>query len=117
MTGKEADREFVEYVVKALVDQPEKVKVERKIDERGVLIELTVAPEDMGKVIGKSGQTAKSIRTLLRVVGAKHNARVNFKIVEPEGKGVVRTETEEKKEEKVEEAREEKSDIEKELGV
>lgn len=79
------DQEFVEYIVKAIVDSPEKVKVERKVDEMGVLIELTVDPTDMGKIIGKEGRTAKSIRTLLRVLGAKNNARVNLKIIEPEG--------------------------------
>jgi len=81
----EKDQEFVEYVVKAIVEQPDKVKVERKIDELGVLIELTVDPEDMGKVIGKDGRTAKAVRTLLRVLGAQNNARVNLKIIEPEG--------------------------------
>ena len=81
----EKDQEFVEYVVKAVVEQPDKVKVERKIDELGVLIELTVDPEDMGKIIGKDGRTAKAIRTLLRVIGAQNNARVNLKIIEPEG--------------------------------
>ena len=79
------DQEFVEYVVKAIVDSPDKVKVERKVDEMGVLIELTVDPTDMGKIIGKEGRTAKSVRTLLRVLGAKNNARVNLKIIEPEG--------------------------------
>ncbi|HLB32078.1 MAG TPA: KH domain-containing protein [Patescibacteria group bacterium] len=79
------DQEFVEYVVRAIVDLPDKVKVERKVDEMGVLIELTVDPTDMGKIIGKEGRTAKSIRTLLRVLGAKNNARVNLKIIEPEG--------------------------------
>lgn len=82
---EEHDKEFVEYIVKEIVDNPDKVTVERKIDEMGVLLELTVAPEDMGKVIGKEGNTAKSIRTLLRVLGAKNNARVNLKIIEPEG--------------------------------
>lgn len=81
----EKDQEFVEYIVKALVDNPDKVETNRTIDERGVLIELKVEPSDMGKIIGKEGKTAKSIRTLLRVVGAKNNARVNLKIVEPEG--------------------------------
>lgn len=79
------DKNFVEYVVKAIVDNPDKVQVERKVDEMGVLIELTVAPEDMGKIIGKEGQTAKAIRTLLRVLGAQINARINLKIIEPEG--------------------------------
>ncbi len=85
MAKMEKDQEFVESVIKSLVDHPEDVKTERKIDEMGVLITLHVHPEDMGQVIGRSGATAKSIRTLLRVVGAKNNARVNLKIVEPEG--------------------------------
>lgn len=80
----EKDQEFVEMVVKAIVDNPEKVKTERKVDEMGVLIELTVDPADMGKIIGKEGRTAKSVRTLLRVLGAKERARVNLKIIEPE---------------------------------
>lgn len=79
------DQEFVEYVVKAIVDQPEDVKAERTVDEMGVLITLKVNPQDLGQVIGRQGQTAKSIRTLLRVVGAKNHARVNLKIYEPEG--------------------------------
>src|SRR3990167_7139372 len=94
------DQEFVEYVVRAIVDLPDKVKVERKVDEMGVLIELTVDPTDMGKIIGKEGRTAKSIRTLLRVLGAKNNARVNLKIVEPEGGREVKVEEKAEKEEK-----------------
>jgi len=85
MAAKEADQEFVEYVVKALVTNPDAVQVARSVDDMGVLLELTVDPADMGKVIGKAGATAKSIRTLLRVLGAKSDARVNLKIVEPEG--------------------------------
>src|SRR4051812_41501333 len=81
----EQDQQFVEYIVKALVDHPEDVKTERVVDEMGVLITLHLNPEDMGQVIGRMGQTAKAIRTLLRVVGAKHKARVNLKIYEPEG--------------------------------
>ena len=81
----EKDQEFVEYVVKAIVEMPDKVQVERKIDERGVLLELTVDPADMGKIIGKDGRTAKAVRTLLRVLGAQNDARVNLKIIEPEG--------------------------------
>lgn len=81
----EADKEFVENVVKAIVDHPDDVKTKRSVDEMGVLIELSVHAEDMGKIIGKEGRTAKSIRTLLRVLGAKNNARVNLKIIEPEG--------------------------------
>lgn len=80
------DQEFVEYVVKALVDNGDKVKVDRRVDEMGVLITLDVASEDMGKVIGRDGATAKALRTLLRVVGMKNNARVNLKINEPEGR-------------------------------
>ncbi|MEI7749401.1 MAG: KH domain-containing protein [Candidatus Moraniibacteriota bacterium] len=85
MTESNKDQEFIEYVVKALVDHPEEVKVSRKVDEMGVLITLDVHPEDMGMVIGREGMTAKSLRTLLRVIGAKNNARVNLKINEPEG--------------------------------
>ena len=85
MTRKETDVEFLEYVVKSIVDHPDDVKVDRKVDEMGVLISLELNPEDMGQVIGRQGATAKAIRTLLRVIGAKNNARVNLKIVEPEG--------------------------------
>lgn len=81
----ERDQEFLEYAVKALVDNPDAVKSERVIDQMGVLLTLTVAPEDMGKIIGKSGKTAEALRILLRVVGMKHNARVNLKINEPTG--------------------------------
>ena len=79
------DRDFIEYVVKMLVDNPDDVKVERKIDEMGVLITLDVNPKDMGMVIGREGMTAKALRTLLRVIGARNSARVNLKINEPEG--------------------------------
>ena len=79
------DTQFLEYVVKALVDNPNDVKIERTVDEMGVLITLKVSQEDLGQIIGRQGQTAKSLRTLLRVVGAKHHARVNLKIYEPEG--------------------------------
>ncbi len=85
MTENAKDREFVEYVVKMLVDHPDDVKVERKIDEMGVLITLDVNSEDMGMVIGREGVTAKALRTLLRVIGARNNARVNLKINEPVG--------------------------------
>lgn len=83
MTPKDA--EFVEYVVKSIVDHPEEVKAERRVDEMGVLVTLSVHPDDMGMVIGRDGSTAKALRTLLRVVGARNNARVNLKISEPEG--------------------------------
>lgn len=81
----EFDQEFVEYIVKGIVNNPEDVRTERTIDERGVLITLFINQEDMGYVIGRSGQTARSIRTLLKIVGAKNDARVNLKIHEPEG--------------------------------
>lgn len=80
-----SDKEFLEYLVKSLVDNPSAVKVSRVVDEMGVLLTLDLSPEDMGKVIGRMGNTAKAIRTLLRVVGMKNNARVNLKINEPEG--------------------------------
>jgi len=82
---EEQDQAFVEYVVKSLVDNPDDVRTERSVDEMGVLITLHINPNDMGQVIGRMGQTAKALRTLLRVVGAKHKARVNLKIYEPEG--------------------------------
>lgn len=85
MAEKFADQEFLDFVTKALVTNPKDVKVERSIDERGVLLTLHLNPEDMGAIIGRGGQTARAIRTLLRVVGAKNNARVNLKIHEPEG--------------------------------
>ena len=81
----EADQQFVELIVKAIVNNPNDVKTARIIDERGVLITLDVNQADMGYVIGRQGQTARSIRTLLKIVGAKHNARVNLKINEPVG--------------------------------
>ena len=81
----ELDAQFLEHVVKSLVDNPNDVKIDRTVDEMGVLLTLDVNPADMGKVIGRSGNTAKAIRTLLRVVGMKNNARVKLKINEPEG--------------------------------
>jgi len=81
----EQDQQFLEYVVKALADHPEDVKITRVVDEMGVLLTLSVHQDDMGKVIGRSGATAKAIRTVLRVVGMKNDARVNLKIEEPEG--------------------------------
>lgn len=85
MNTMDKDKEFLEYVVKTLVDNPSDVKIDRKVDEMGVLITLKTNPADMGKIIGRSGNTAKAIRTLLRVVGMKNNARVNLKIEEPDG--------------------------------
>ncbi len=80
-----ADKNFLEFVIKALVDNPDDVKVDRKVDEMGVLLTLKVNQANMGQVIGRNGNTAKALRTLLRVVGMKHNARVTLKIEEPEG--------------------------------
>ena len=99
------DQQFVEYIVKTLVNSPEKVSVERKIDEKGVLLTLSVDPQDVGRVIGKRGATAQSIRTLLRALGTKNDARYNLKIVNNDG-----GELEEKPEEKEDEPIAEKSD-------
>jgi len=111
------DQGFVEMVVKAIVDNPDAVSTKRSVDEMGVLIELTVDPEDMGKIIGKEGRTAKAVRTLLRVFGAKNNSRINLKIVEPEGserpekkEAVAEESADEPKEEQVEEAKSEDVD-------
>lgn len=78
----EIDQQFIEYVVKSLVGKPDEVKIERRIDEKGVLLELTVDPEDLGRVIGKRGATAQSLRTLLRALGTKNEARYNLKIID-----------------------------------
>ena len=85
MTEEIKDKEFLEFIVKALVDHPEDVKIERKVDEMGVLLTLKVHPEDMGQIIGRQGATARAIRNLVRIVGLKAHARVNLKIEEPEG--------------------------------
>ena len=76
------DQQFIEYVIKSLVSKPDVVKVDRRIDEKGVLLELTVDPEDLGRVIGKRGATAQSLRTLLRALGTKNDARYNLKIID-----------------------------------
>ena len=81
------DQQFVEYIVKTLVNNPDKVTVDRTIDERGVLLSLSVDPEDVGRVIGKRGATAQSIRTLLRVLGTKNGARYNLKVVNTDEEG------------------------------
>ncbi len=85
MTEKTVDKEFLEYLIKSIVAHPDDVVVDRKVDEMGVLLTLKVNREDMGKIIGRDGSTAKAIRSLVRIVGLKHNARVNLKIEEPEG--------------------------------
>lgn len=76
------DQQFIEYIVKSLVGKPDAVKVDRRIDEKGVLLELIVDPEDLGRVIGKRGATAQSLRTLLRALGTKNDARYNLKIID-----------------------------------
>ena len=85
MAEKHSDQEFVEELVRAIVQHPDDVRTDRAVDEMGVLITLHINPADMGYVIGRQGQTARAIRTLLKIVGAKNNARVNLKIHEPEG--------------------------------
>ena len=85
MSKPAIDHEFLEYLVKSIVDHPDDVKVDRKVDEMGVLLSLKVNPQDMGQVVGRQGSTANAIRSLLRIVGIKNNARVNLKIEEPEG--------------------------------
>ena len=85
MTDTHKDRDFIEFVVKNIVENPDEVEIERTIDDLGVLITLKVAKEDMGKIIGKSGQTAKDMRILLRLIGSKTESRVNLKILEPDG--------------------------------
>ena len=82
MATNSIDQQFIEYIVKSLVGNPDAVVVERRIDEKGVLLELTVDPEDLGRVIGKRGATAQSLRTLLRALGTKNDARYNLKIVD-----------------------------------
>lgn len=89
-TNKETDREFLEFLVRAIVDHPDEVKVDRKVDDMGVLLTLRVNAMDMGQVVGRQGATAKAIRSLLRIVGVKNSARVNLKIEEPEGSTHVR---------------------------
>lgn len=77
------DEQFLEYVLKNLLDEPQKLVLTRKVDDLGVLLEVQVSPVDMGKLIGKEGQTAKALRVLLRLIGAKKNERINLKILEP----------------------------------
>ncbi len=85
MANRQADQEFLEFVVKSIVSHPDDVKIKRDVDEMGVLLTLKVNQEDMGQVIGRQGSTARAIRTILRVIGIKNNARINLKIEEPEG--------------------------------
>ncbi|MDP3729696.1 MAG: KH domain-containing protein [bacterium] len=92
MSTESHDQEFLEYLVKSIVENPDDVQVVRKVDEMGVLLSLKVNPKDMGLVVGREGSTAKAIRSLLRIVGVRNNARVNLKIEEPEGSTRVRRE-------------------------
>src|SRR3989339_1201691 len=85
MAEQHTDQQFLESIIKSIVENPNDVRSDRTVDEMGVLITLHINQADMGQVIGRSGRTARAVRTLLRVVGAKHNARVNLKIYEPEG--------------------------------
>ena len=85
MEEKQRDEQFLDFLVKAIVDNPDDVRVERRVDEMGVLLTLHVNPKDMGQVVGKEGKTANAIRSLVRIVGIKHGARVNVRIEEPEG--------------------------------
>jgi len=98
MAKETSDKEFLEFVIKSLVDHPEDVKIDRKVDEMGVLLSLKVNPEDMGQIIGKAGSTARAIRNLIRIVGLKNHARVNLKIEEPIGGRVTRETSDRKKE-------------------
>ncbi len=83
--SSQSARDFIEYVIKNIVDHPERVEVTVTVDDLGVLVTLKVEKEDMGKVIGKAGQTAKALRVLLRMMGAKNDTRFNLKIIEPDG--------------------------------
>lgn len=107
MADKFHDQEFVEYIIRNIVNHPDDVRTERIVDERGVLITLFINQEDMGYVIGRQGQTARAVRTLLKIVGAKENARVNLKIYEPEGSRRPRREDREDRAEAPREPREE----------
>lgn len=84
--AKSVDQEFLEYIIKSLVDHKDDVRIDRKVDEMGVLLSVKVHPEDMGQLIGKGGATIRAIRSLVRIVGLKNKARVNLKLEEPEKK-------------------------------
>lgn len=86
MTKEGKDKEFLEYVIKAIVNHPEDVKIQRSIDERGVLLSLKVNPKDVGIVIGRKGQTVTAIRTLLKIIGTREKAYVNLRVELPEGR-------------------------------
>jgi uncharacterized protein len=101
MSTATLDQQFIEYIVKSLVSNPDAVVVERRIDEKGVLLELTVDPEDLGRVIGKRGVTAQSLRTLLRALGTKNDARYNLKIVNNDGDSTTITSSDDQSDEPV----------------
>ncbi len=104
------DQQFVEYIVKTLVNNPDKVQITRTIDEKGVLLSLEVDPEDVGRIIGRRGATAQSVRTLLRALGTKNDARYNLKIVNNDDYEA-KSESAPAAEAPVEEAAEEESDL------
>ena len=107
------DQQFVEYIVKTLVNNPDKVVVDRKIDEKGVLLTLTVDPEDIGRVIGKRGVTAQAIRVLLRALGTKQDARFNLKIVNSDGEETSKPEkADDKEDEEADESEEVTEEVE-----
>lgn len=85
MTDKKPDLDFLDFVIKAIVEHPEEVKIDRKVDEMGVLLTVNVHKDDMGQLIGRQGSTIRAIRSLLRIIGLRNHARVNIKIEEPEG--------------------------------
>lgn len=99
MTDRAEDKQFLEFIIKAIVDYPDEVEVARKVDEMGVLLSVKVNPQDMGQIIGKQGDTAKALRSLLRIVGIKNNARINLKIEEPTGSSRRESSNQELKEE------------------
>jgi len=92
MANNTNDQAFLEYLVKSIVENPDKVEIARKVDEMGVLLTLKVDAKDMGLIVGRQGSTASAIRSLLRIVGIRNNARVNLKIEEPEGSTFQRAE-------------------------
>lgn len=112
----EIEQEFVEFIVKSIVEKPDNVEIKRTLDKKGVFLELTVDPEDVGKIIGKKGATINAIRALLRVLGAKNDARYSLKVIEPEGSEQREVAPEEPAEEEPEEAKAEDKEPEKEVS-
>ncbi len=97
MAEKHKDKKFLKFIIEHIVEHPEDVKIDRKVDEMGVLLSLHVHADDMGQVIGRKGSTARALRTLLRIVGLKEDARVNLKIEEPEGSSKKKSKSSKKK--------------------